>query len=94
MDVEADAVARYVAAQALVAKLEAEWASAGEPVMAVGGATGRAPVPHPLVKMIQDARRDCDRFARALSKAHAGPAPSAVISSLGESPAARLRSVG
>lgn len=76
----------------LVGRIEAEWESLGRPLTTEGGATGRALVPHPLVKMLQEARRDVDRFARALRRRHSGPVPSAVPGIV-PSPAAKLRAV-
>lgn len=85
-----DADERYRAAVALVEKLRQAWVDEGEPVLALGGSTGRAPVPHPLIRMIQEAERDADRFAKAVKGRHSGPSASAVVG-VAESPAARLR---
>lgn len=88
-----DAEQRYRDAVALVEKLRAAWAAEGEPVLALGGSTGRAPVPHPLVRMIQEAERDADKFAKAVKGRHSGPKATGVVG-IAESPAAKLRAAG
>jgi hypothetical protein len=90
---ELDAQRLFDDAVALVVAIEAEWDSLGRPLTAEGGATGRALVPHPLVKMLQEARRDVDRFRAALGKRHAGPEPVAVPG-IRKSRSAKLRAVG
>jgi hypothetical protein len=89
-----DAEIRYEAAQDMSARIREEWDRLGCPLTTEGGATGRAVVPHPLVKMLAEAERDCDRFERAIKASHRGPAPSAVVAAdIGVSPAAKLRAV-
>lgn len=61
-----DALDRYVLAVDLVERLRKAWEDDGRPVMAEGGATGRALVPHPLIAMIANAERDAARFSAAL----------------------------
>ena len=74
-----DAEERYGAAVARRARIEREWEELGSPVTALGGATGRALVPHPLVRMLQEADTLCDRLARTLQRrAAAGRPPGAV----------------
>lgn len=60
----AEAVDRYVSAVALGAKLRAEWAELGEPLLEMGSM--RQPIPHPLVKMIADADREAARYSTAI----------------------------
>ena len=92
MSVQDDLAAQYEAAKELVAGIEAAWVAEGKPLLTEGGATGSAIVPHPLVKMLAEARRDVDRFARALQTKHRGPVPKAVVTArIGKSPAAKLR---
>ena len=89
-----DAQARYERARELAAAIRAEWEQLGCPLLGEGGATGRALVPHPLVKMLAEAERDADRFGRVLKKSHSGPAPAAVVSArIGRSPRQKLRAV-
>ena len=94
MSVLAEAEARYRRAGELVEKIRARWMEEGEPLTTQGGATGRALVPHPLVKMLAEAERDADRYSRALMRRHPGPDPvAAVTAEVGLSPAAELRAV-
>lgn len=82
-------MANYEAAKELAAFLDAEWRSRGCPLIGMGGATGRAEVPHPILTQLQHARRDVDKFGRTLGlgKAHAGPSPVAVVSAtIGKAP--------
>jgi hypothetical protein len=72
--------------------IHAEWVRCGRRLLSEGS-TGQL-VEHPLVKMLREHDMLLDRLAVPLRKRHAGPDPSAVIvPSIGESPAARLRSV-
>jgi hypothetical protein len=92
--VSQDAQERYRRAVELAAAIRVEWEELGCPLTTEGGATGRAVVPHPLVKMMAEADRDADRFARPLKKAHDGPAPRAVVQAkIGKSPRQKLRAV-
>lgn len=88
-------MAQYEASKELVAGIEAAWVEAGRPLLTEGGATGSAIVPHPLVKMLAESRRDVDRFARALVSRHRGPVPKAVVTArIGKAPSsAKLKAV-
>jgi hypothetical protein len=50
-----DAIRRYEDARDRAELLKAAWAEAGKPTIGEGGATGRAPVVHPLIKAIESA---------------------------------------
>lgn len=93
-----DVLAQFEASKELVAALEEAWADEGHPLLTEGGATGKALVPHPLVKMLAEARRDVARYARQLGpKASRGPAPAAVVrAKIGKAPSSkrRLKAVG
>ncbi len=89
-----DAEIRYELARDMADRVRQQWDAEGCPLTTSGGATGRAVVPHPLVKMLSEALSLADRLERALKRGHRGPAPSAVVASdVGVSPAARLRAV-
>jgi hypothetical protein len=60
------AIDLYARAVDLVDRLEVEWEKIGFPLLTLGGATGAADVPHPVVKMLAEARRDVLRFGQAL----------------------------
>lgn len=62
-----------------VEALVGEWESLGRPLMAEGGSTGRVTVPHPLIRMIQEAEVIADKLRQPLLKKHRGPDPSGVI---------------
>jgi hypothetical protein len=62
----AGAVDRYATAVGVWASLEAQWVAAGRPGIALGGATGQAPVPHPLLGQIAVARRQASELATLL----------------------------
>lgn len=64
------------------------WESEGAPLL-TAGSTGQL-VPHPLVKMLNEADLLCDRLGAVIRKRHPGPQPSAVVS---PSPEAKLRAV-
>jgi len=63
-----DARERYEVAKVRRALIVAEWEQLGRPVMTLGGATGRAQVPHPLLKVMSDADGLCDRLEQALRR--------------------------
>ena len=65
-DVRVDSLERYGRAVERAEMLICEWVTAGRPLITLGGATGKAEVPHPLVRMIQDAEALADRFAKSL----------------------------
>ena len=64
------------------------WEKEGSPLL-TSGSTGQI-VPHPLVKMLNEADLLCDRLGAVIRKRHRGPQPSAVVT---PSPAAKLRAV-
>lgn len=66
VSLSAGAVARYAAAVGAWAALEAQWKHAGRPGTALGGATGTAQVPHPLIAQIAVARREAAQLGAAL----------------------------
>lgn len=66
VEMSAGAVDRYAAAVAAWASLEAQWEHAGRPGVALGGATGTAQVPHPLLAQIALARREAAQLASLL----------------------------
>ena len=68
MSVSDDLQAQYERAKELAEQIEATWVAEGRPLTSLGGATGRAEVIHPLVTLLQSARRDVDRFAIAISQ--------------------------
>lgn len=95
-DVHSDAVAAYERAKERADLIFAAWVEAGRPVLAEGGATGRAPVSHPLLKSMNEADALVDRLRDRVRVAHRGPVPSAVLrgSAVPKSRGARLRAVG
>jgi hypothetical protein len=60
------AVERYAASMAVCAVLDAQWKHLGSPSTAPGGSTGTAPVPHPLLGMIAQARKEAGAHATLL----------------------------
>jgi phage terminase small subunit len=60
------AIDRYAAAMVVWQTLEAEWERDGRPGTALGGATGSAEVPHPLITQIAGARREAAILGAAL----------------------------
>jgi hypothetical protein len=87
-----DAESRYVEAVARRDAIRDAWTVEGEPLLATGS-TGQL-VEHPLLKMIRDHDLLVDRLASSARMRHRGPEPSAVMrSSIGKSPAAKLRAV-
>lgn len=62
-----DAVERYERACELAERVRDEWESLGCPLLTEGGATGRALARHPLVAMLMDAERDCQRFSHEVA---------------------------
>jgi hypothetical protein len=98
LDTLKEAEQRYKRATAFVTQLRKEWVKLGKPTMAEGGSTGSVLGSHPLVKMIAEAERDADRFAKALkvlAVKHAGPSSVAVAREFAEdlAPSERLRAV-
>ena len=66
IEISSGAVERYASAVALSASLEAQWEHLGRPGTAPGGATGTAPVPHPLISQISLARREAAQLGGLL----------------------------
>jgi hypothetical protein len=94
-DVQADAVADYEEALERARLVKSSWVELGRPVMAEGGATGRAPVMHPLLRAMYDVDSLVAKLRADVKKAHRGPQPSAVLhASVPKSRGARLRAVG
>ena len=60
------AIERYAAAVGAWASVEAQWVHAGRPALTLGGATGSASVPHPLLAQIALARREAAQLASLL----------------------------
>lgn len=60
------AVERYATAVAAWRSLEAQWLAAGRPGTTLGGATGSAEVPHPLVAQVAVARREAAQMGALL----------------------------
>lgn len=58
LELSTGAVDRYALAVAGWRTLEAQWAQLGRPATTLGGATGTAQVPHPLIAQIAVARRE------------------------------------
>jgi hypothetical protein len=56
----------------LAERIRAEPKKLGYPLMAQGGATGKAIVTHPLVLLLQNAERDAQRFSRMRSPSRTG----------------------
>ena len=74
-DVDEDARERYARAVELAERIRDEWEGLGCPLMAEGGATGRAVVRHPLVAMLMDAERDCQRLSHEVAVQSESSAP-------------------
>lgn len=81
-DIEQDALSAYEDALERCRVLREAWEEEGKPVMATGGATGRAPVVHPLYKAMNEAENVADKLRTRLRQKHAGPEPSAVVTSM------------
>jgi hypothetical protein len=77
VDLEAEATTAYETAVERVQMIAKEWDELGNP-LTTRGSTGQT-VPHPMIKMLQDAEVLADRLRKSVRKAHRGPAPSAVI---------------
>jgi hypothetical protein len=87
-DFFSEAEGRYTEAVARRDAIRDAWEAEGSPLL-TSGSTGQL-VPHPLVKMLNEADLLCDRLGDVVRKRHRGPEPSAVLK---PSPAARLRAV-
>jgi hypothetical protein len=91
-DFAADSESRYREAVARRDAIRDAWIAEGAPLLTTGS-TGQL-VEHPLVKMLREHDVLADRLSAAARGRHRGPVPSAVlVSSIGESPAAKLRAV-
>lgn len=89
---QVDAQARYERAVELASQARREWEEAGSPLL-IEWANGTLSE-HPLVKLLRECERDCERFARVLAKKPMGRKPVAVIQSqVGGSPASKIRRV-
>jgi hypothetical protein len=87
-----EAESRYLEAVARRDAIRDAWVGEGSPLLS-RGSTGQL-VEHPLVKMLREHDLLVDRLSLPLRKRHRGPEPSAVVaSSIGVSPAAKLRAV-
>ena len=87
-DFSSEAESRYQDAVERRNGIQAAWETKGAPLLTTGSA-GQL-VPHPLVKMPNEADLLCDRLGEVVRKRHRGPQPSAVLK---PSPATKLRSV-
>ena len=58
VELSVGAIDRYALAVASWRTLEAQWAQLGRPATTLGGATGTAQVPHPLIAQVAVARRE------------------------------------
>lgn len=87
-DFFSEAESRYLEAVSCRDAIRDAWEAERTPLLTTGS-TGQL-VPHPLVKMLNEADLLCDRLGAVIRKRHRGPQPSAVLN---PSPAAKLRAV-
>lgn len=73
------ALDNFLQAQDRLVRVRAEWVEAGEPVIARGGATGQAPVCHPLLKELRELERHVAELHGRLFPGHAGRPAEAVL---------------
>jgi hypothetical protein len=92
VEVRTDLEETYRAAQERVELLRAEWDRQNRPLLAKG--SRGQPVPHALLRALQDAERHADHLRRSLLPPRVGRPPVAVPQPFGERSAARLRAVG
>jgi hypothetical protein len=93
MDVRSDLEETYRAAQERAELFREEWEREGRPLL--GRGSKGQPVPHPLLRALQQAERHADFLRRSLlPPARMGGPPVAVPGPFGERSAARLRAVG
>jgi hypothetical protein len=91
VEAERDEFEAYEYAMVVVRGLREAWEALGCPATAEGGATGRALVPHPLLREMREQEKVLLSLRGELKKRHRGPSPSAVM----HAPASqRLRKVG
>ena len=76
----------YTATVRRVETLRDEWQRLGSPLLSYG--SEKQPVPHPLLRAINEAEVLADRLRQQVMKKYRGPEPKAVIA---PSPAAGLR---
>jgi phage terminase small subunit len=55
-------IGRYARAADLAARLQDKWEKDGRPITVKGGATGKADVTNPIIKLISDAEKDAATF--------------------------------
>lgn len=83
----------YELAYARVCLAREEWAKAGRPLTLEQ--TNHVVGIHPLWKALREAEQDAAKYLELARVKHRGPQPKAVVqATIGESPAAKLRSVG
>jgi hypothetical protein len=82
----------YGAAVGRVELLREKWEEEGRPILGKG--SRGQPVPHALVRALQDAERHADALRRSLLPSRMGRRPTAVPSAFPAGPSARLRAVG
>ena len=93
MDLREDLERDYCAAQERVVLLREEWDRQDRPLLAKG--SRGQPVPHALLRALQDAERHADHLRRGLlPPGRMGRPPVAVPQPFPPSSAARLRAVG
>jgi hypothetical protein len=94
LQVERDALERYWRAVELADGVREAWTEEGQPLTMAwpNGVVSEAP----LLKLLREAERDCERFARAIPTPARKPGRKPVATmeaSIGQSPAAKLRAV-
>jgi hypothetical protein len=94
LKVEQDALERYWRAVELADGVRAAWEKDGQALTVTwpNGTVSEAP----LLKLLREAERDCERFARAIPKPARRPGRKPVATmetTIGKSPAAKLRAV-
>ena len=90
-DFAGDTEARYQDALARRDAIYEAWITDGAPLLSTGSA-GQL-LEHPLLKMIREHDLLLARLGSEIRRRHRGPEPSAVLKSVGESPATKLRGV-
>ena len=86
MNPQQDAEDAYTATVKRVETLREEWTRLGSPLLSYG--SENQPVPHPLLRSINEAEVLADRLRQRVIKEYRGPEPKGVI---GPPPAASLR---
>jgi hypothetical protein len=69
MSTHEDAIRRYEDARDRAELLKAAWTKEGKPTIGEGGATGRAPVVHPLIRAIESAELLAEKLRPAATSA-------------------------